>query len=77
MQKEEGELGIGELSFGRDTDEPIFRSQSPELDEQEKNLRMHAVNAEWVLMLRRGQMVRWQMVRWSDGQMVRDRKSVV
>ncbi len=43
LQKEEEELGIGELSYGRNADEPTSRSQSPELDEQEKNLRMHAV----------------------------------
>ena len=36
MQQAEEEIGIGELSFGRDTDEPIFKQQSPELDERER-----------------------------------------
>ncbi len=54
LQEEQEQLGIDELRYGRDSDESP--SRSPErftLDEQEKSLRMHATNAEWVLTLRR------------------------
>ncbi len=46
--------GINELNFGRETDKPIFEKMSPELHEGKQEVRMLAVQAEWVLSLRTG-----------------------